>query len=141
VPTALPAIIGDVSFAVIVIERRRSPSKGLDAIDTEAFFAATGATIREALRSVDIIFRYSADEFVVVLPQASLSVAKAASDRITSALTRLESDHSVVPGSLRVGVSAAPADGSNMERLIGAARFATGLHGAGPPEDSSAAIH
>lgn len=137
-PPAMQAILGDLSLSVIVVERSQSDSG--DTVCTEAFFTKAGATIRQTLRGVDILFRYSADEFVVVLPQASPTIARAASERIAVALSRLQSEHGVSAGSLRVGVSASPLDGSSVERLIGAARLATGLHGVAPPGQSSA-IH
>src|SRR5262249_42672084 len=72
--------------------------------------------IRKGLRGADVLFRYSADEFVVLLTQTDALSAQGIVSRIVNSIR--ESHGAVgddrIP-SVTLGVATAPADGSNMD--------------------------
>jgi diguanylate cyclase (GGDEF)-like protein/putative nucleotidyltransferase with HDIG domain len=93
--------------------------------------------IKKALRSVDILFRYGDDEFVVLLTQTESEAALAVARRIAEHIS--QQTHNPTEGriSVTLGVASVPADGVTVEALVSAARrkerTATAQPGHQPP--------
>ncbi len=66
-------------------------------------------------RSIDTPARYGGDEFVVVLPEANLKVARSVAERIAD---RLSSESETPPISVSVGIAMCPDDGETAEALL-----------------------
>ncbi len=78
----------------------------------DALLRLVGETLRANVRPYDVIVRYGGDEFVCGMPNLSLPEAKARFERITSALTAADPEHSVTFGL----ANSEPAD--NLHELI-----------------------
>ena len=80
--------------------------------------------IRSTLRASDVGARYGGDEFAIILPDADLTAARHAADRIVRALHQRafqSEEHGVVPVGASIGVSAFPTDGRTARELIATA--------------------
>jgi diguanylate cyclase (GGDEF)-like protein/putative nucleotidyltransferase with HDIG domain len=99
--------------------------------------------IRRALRGADVLFRYGADEFVVLLTQteaeAAEQVAKRISDRIREQNSEMLGRRDAEIVDVTLGIATAPSDGTNLEQLVSAARRRE--KPAGKPESRPPSIH
>ncbi len=77
-----------------------------------------GVALRNSSRTIDTPARYGGDEFALILPESSEQEATQAAQRICDALVN---DGQSPPISVSVGVSVYPADGTSIEKLLGAA--------------------
>jgi diguanylate cyclase (GGDEF)-like protein len=77
-----------------------------------------GVALRGSSRTIDTPARYGGDEFALILPESSEQDAKQAAQRICDALVN---DGQSPPVTVSVGVSVYPADGTSIEKLLGAA--------------------
>jgi diguanylate cyclase (GGDEF)-like protein len=80
--------------------------------------------IRSTLRASDVGARYGGDEFAIILPDADLTAARHAADRIVRALHQRafqSEEHGIVPVGASIGVSAFPDDGRTARELIATA--------------------
>jgi diguanylate cyclase (GGDEF)-like protein len=107
-PAARPLSVALVDLdGFKVVNDRCSHAEGDKVLQTVA------RTLRDALRVDDVVARYGGDEFVVLLPRASLLAASAALERAADAVAGLHEDlaHGVT---LSVGaVSARPQESAN----------------------------
>lgn len=88
-----------------------------------------GVALRNSSRAIDTPARYGGDEFAVILPETGEQEAKQAAQRICDALAN---DGQMPFVSASVGVSVYPADGTTIEKLLGAAdRALYGMKGRG----------
>lgn len=97
--------------------------------------------IRENLRSGDLLLRYEADEFVVLLTATDLSTAQSVAARLVETLSASSfrlSDKTEIPIAVTSGYSIAPIDGASLDELVGVARERALAPDGGP---QSAAIH
>ena len=74
--------------------------------------------LRLHCREIDVAARYGGDEFVLVLPEASVQAALHVAQRISS---RLQNDGLEPALSVSTGVAAYPVDGATLEELLSAA--------------------
>jgi diguanylate cyclase (GGDEF)-like protein len=104
--------------ALKTLNRRHGRAAGDRALATVA------DAIRSVLRGADILFRYDSDEFVVLLTQTQTATAREVADRMTAAITAIESRSSGAEGpvSATLTVASAPADGTTLDELVLAAR-------------------
>lgn len=83
-----------------------------------------GVRLTDQLRESDVLARYAGDEFVVILPETSLDLARKIAGRLGSAITssafRVSSGDDIAI-SLSIGVAAYPDDASTGDDLIRAA--------------------
>jgi diguanylate cyclase (GGDEF)-like protein len=79
--------------------------------------------IRKVLRGADILFRYTSDEFVVLLTQTDVEAAEGVARRIADTVSGepLVLPQEEVHVSVTLGVACAPADGSTVDALVRAA--------------------
>jgi diguanylate cyclase (GGDEF)-like protein len=76
------------------------------------------------IRGSDVVFRVGGEEFTIVMPGASLQVARARAEEICAAVAQCEIEHNgkhVGPITISLGVSVFPDDGSDAESLLGGA--------------------
>jgi diguanylate cyclase (GGDEF)-like protein/PAS domain S-box-containing protein len=74
-----------------------------------------GDILRTSCRSIDTPARYGGDEFVVVLPDANLEVARNVVERITA---RLQAEDEIPTLSVSAGIATCPEDGETAETLL-----------------------
>jgi len=74
--------------------------------------------LRLHCREIDVAARYGGDEFVLVLPEASVQAALHVAQRISS---RLQNDGLEPALSVSTGVASYPVDGATLEELLSAA--------------------
>lgn len=117
---------GDTPVSLLVFDvdhfKRFDDTFGHDAGDT--VLRELGGLVRDQLRGGDIACRYGGEEFVVVLPGASLEVAESRAEALRAAVKRLELAHrnaSLGTVSLSIEVAAFPQHGATGEALIRAA--------------------
>jgi diguanylate cyclase (GGDEF)-like protein len=78
-------------------------------------------TMRGVTRSTDVVCRYAGDEFVLLLPNTTLAVARAKAEEIRAAVDNLPPAGPGVKVSASVGVAHYPDDGTDSRALISAA--------------------
>jgi diguanylate cyclase (GGDEF)-like protein len=103
---------------------------GLTAVGSEdgnELLVRVAAAIRKALRSSDFVFRYSARELVMLMPDSSPPVTRRIARRIFASV--LADAPKSYDGAIQVGLAFAPIDGSSVEELLQAARRRMGTHG------------
>jgi len=86
--------------------------------------ASVAGVIRKELRQMDILTRYAGDEFVAIMPMASINMAASIGERIRNAVE--EQRFSVRTGTvaqlgISIGVACFPDDGETTEELLTAA--------------------
>ncbi|MGI8928803.1 MAG: diguanylate cyclase [Candidatus Limnocylindrales bacterium] len=101
------------------------------------------AMLQLSCRETDHVFRYGGDEFVLVLPNTSVSGARRVAEKIQEAVMAANDDHaSAVPLTCSIGMATYPKDGDDGQSIIlaadracyagkraGRARIATALEG------------
>jgi putative nucleotidyltransferase with HDIG domain len=112
---------GALSIALIQFGIGR-PSRDTDA---EPHFVLLANTLRNSLRSSDVLFRYSQSELVILLaqtpaPRAS-HIARRVVDDIREIVQHLRTMN-VSPSSITVATATAPMDGADLDTLVAVAR-------------------
>jgi len=118
----LPA--GNSILSIVVVDALNASSVGrrpLRLADDRVFLVEATAAIRQALRGADVLFRFGAEQFIVLLTQTDSAAAVLVAGRIADKLRVLEKERGV-PGAATLGIATAPADGVTLEALIAAAR-------------------
>jgi diguanylate cyclase (GGDEF)-like protein len=90
----------------------------------DALLHEIGYYLKKHIRGEDIACRYGGDEFMIVLPDASLSSAKRRAEEICTGITQLciiYQDKNLEGNSVSVGVACFPLHGKNAEQLVKAA--------------------
>lgn len=84
---------------------------------------ALAAVLKEQIRSIDSVFRYGGEEFVVILPEEPLEQALQVAGRICQRVSEqpLQLESGDVNITVSIGVSAYPADGDSYNRLVSVA--------------------
>ncbi|WP_271272647.1 diguanylate cyclase [Aliamphritea hakodatensis] len=84
---------------------------------------ALAAVLKEQIRSIDSVFRYGGEEFVVILPEEPLEQALQVAGRIRQRVSEqpLQLESCDVNITVSIGVSAYPADGDSYNRLVSVA--------------------
>jgi diguanylate cyclase (GGDEF)-like protein/putative nucleotidyltransferase with HDIG domain len=90
----------------------------------DRLLASVASVMRKELRQMDILSRYAGDEFVAIMPMASLTMAEMVAERIRKAVAAHQ--FSVRTGktievTVSSGISCFPADGETTEELLTAA--------------------
>jgi diguanylate cyclase (GGDEF)-like protein len=80
------------AIAMIDVDRFKSVNDARSHAAGDAVLRAVASALRTALRAQDLVVRYGGDEFVVVLPATTLTVAQAALTRAARAVAALPVD-------------------------------------------------
>ncbi|WP_261843294.1 diguanylate cyclase [Aliamphritea ceti] len=127
--------LADRVSSEVIRSQRRGHSLALLIIDVDHFklvndqyghmagdlaLCALAAVLKEQIRSIDSAFRYGGEEFVVMLPEESLSQALQVAERIRQRVADkpLQLENGEVQITVSIGVSVYPADGDDYNRLI-----------------------
>ncbi|MCB1954275.1 MAG: EAL domain-containing protein [Rhodocyclaceae bacterium] len=87
----------------------------------DSFLQRIATAIRESVRPDDMVARYGGDEFIALLPSASIREGSRVSERILEAVARLQltaPDSSVIHASLSIGLAAFPTHGTERKDLF-----------------------
>jgi diguanylate cyclase (GGDEF)-like protein len=113
-----------VSLAFLDLDRFKLVNDAHGHLVGSELLALTGRRLRELSRKQDLCFRYGGDEFVVLMPETGPQASLAQSTALLNALMETEFQ---MKNDLRlrvnasVGVATAPADGTTVHTVIGAA--------------------
>jgi diguanylate cyclase (GGDEF)-like protein len=113
-----------VSLAFLDLDRFKLVNDEQGHLVGSELLAQTGRRLRELSRKQDLCFRYGGDEFVILMPQTGASDALAFANRLLSEL--MQTCFTMKNGreltmSASVGLATAPADGTTVHAIIGAA--------------------
>jgi diguanylate cyclase (GGDEF)-like protein/PAS domain S-box-containing protein len=120
------AVRSDLGLGVLMLDldhfKKFNDTFGHDAGDT--VLRETAAFLSKSVRAEDIVCRFGGEEFLVILPQASLKVTHVRAERIRSKLRELTVLHQGQPlgmVTVSVGVAELPQHGTSPKELIDAA--------------------
>ncbi len=81
--------------------------------------AEVAQRIIDTIRDTDLAFRYGGDEFIILLPQATMDRARASAVRLAEVISSLPfGDDPPLSLTISIGVSSLPDDGRNLESLL-----------------------
>lgn len=86
---------GTLTLAFIDIDGLKAVNDGEGHLAGDALLQATGKTLRESLRTYDVVLRYGGDEFVCAMPNMVESVARRRFHQIAAMLAERCPDHSI----------------------------------------------
>jgi diguanylate cyclase (GGDEF)-like protein/putative nucleotidyltransferase with HDIG domain len=113
-----------VSLLVIDVDRFKLVNDTYGHLQGDDVLRLVAKSLREQTRSHDLLGRYAGDEFVVLLPGASLQVASEVAERLREAVQRehcpLRTGEGEVGVTLSIGIATAPAHGESVEALFAA---------------------
>ncbi|MCB1888228.1 MAG: bifunctional diguanylate cyclase/phosphodiesterase [Rhodocyclaceae bacterium] len=113
----------DNAFVLLLVDvdNFKSINDGYGHAFGDSYLQRVAALIRDAVRPDDMVARYGGDEFIALLPGASVSDGARAAERILHAagqLQMLAPDNSVVHTGLSLGLSAFPTHGTERKDLF-----------------------
>jgi diguanylate cyclase (GGDEF)-like protein/putative nucleotidyltransferase with HDIG domain len=117
-------VLPEDKVSVVFITSRVIAARGNPALVPDGAIEIVAAAIRHALRGGDLLFRYAANELVVLLNQTDAETASLVADRIrhTTAAALSENVNTFGPIGLTIGTATAPTDGLSVGDLVEAAR-------------------
>jgi diguanylate cyclase (GGDEF)-like protein/putative nucleotidyltransferase with HDIG domain len=117
----LPAGNSILSIVVIDVPTLSSSTRRASRVSDERALFEAASAIRQALRGADVLFRFGADQFIVLLTQTDSAAATLVASRIAERLRTFQDEHGGTGASM-LGIATAPSDGVTLEALIAAAR-------------------
>jgi diguanylate cyclase (GGDEF)-like protein len=105
--------------------KRLNDSQGHEAGD--AILQELGKVLQSSFRTSDVACRFGGEEFVVVLPEATLEQAVERAERVRVKVSEMKvsrNGRTIGPVTASFGVSAAPEDGTTAQELLRAADLA-----------------
>lgn len=123
----------DEPLSVVSIALIRRDSSQSSVID-EATTAVIEESVRKALRTGDILFRYSANQLVALLAQTDADTAASIGQRVreTLRLDWLRTPHGTRRLDVAIGVATTPTDGLSVEQLVRSAQDKQDVSSDGP---------
>jgi diguanylate cyclase (GGDEF)-like protein len=113
-----------LSLAFLDLDRFKQVNDAHGHLIGSELLARAGQRLQELSRAQDMCFRYGGDEFVVVMPETGVEEAQVLATETHRALTTTRfrmNGHLELTVSASVGLATAPADGSTIHTIIGAA--------------------
>jgi diguanylate cyclase (GGDEF)-like protein len=113
-----------VSLAFLDLDRFKQVNDAHGHLVGSELLSRAGQRLSELIRPQDLCFRYGGDEFVVVMPETDVAEARVLANELHRALTATRfhmNGHLVLSVSASVGLATAPADGTTIHTIIGAA--------------------
>jgi len=93
----------------------------------DALLREVGAVLQRSIRGEDIACRYGGEEFILILPEASLPDAAQRAEQLRTAIAAIDvvhGQHAVGPLTVSLGVAIYPSHGSTGEAVVRAADMA-----------------
>jgi diguanylate cyclase (GGDEF)-like protein/PAS domain S-box-containing protein len=116
----------EASLGIIMLDldsfKRHNDSLGHEAGDT--LLQAMGTFLRTNIRREDIACRYGGDEFVLILPEASLKITRQRAEKLRQEVQRLQVDYRgqpLGPLTISAGVAVFPSHGDRVDAVLQAA--------------------
>jgi len=91
-----------------------------DVLYRERLLLDVADATRNALRATDLVFRYSDDELVILMPETSPATTARVAQRVAASLRDSVSGAADLP--VEIGIALAPRDGESIQRLLATAR-------------------
>lgn len=116
----------DASLGIIMLDldsfKNHNDSLGHEAGDT--LLQAMGSFLRANIRREDIACRYGGDEFVLILPEATLEITRQRAEKLRQEVHRLQVNYRgqpLGPLTISVGVAVFPTHGDRVDAVLQAA--------------------
>ncbi len=111
-----------LSLAVFDIDGFKKISEDMNQEEVDKILVNVGQSLKSGLRDYDLVGRYSAGRFLVVLPEASLESALEISERLHHCLANIRINGREI--TVSAGIASYPDHASDAEELINAAHHA-----------------
>jgi len=110
---------GSLSLLFVDVDYFKSINDAFTYAKGDQVLAEAAQRIIDTIRDTDLAFRYGGDEFVILLPQATMDRARASALRLVEAISSLPfGDDPPLSLTISTGVSSFPDDGRNIETLL-----------------------
>lgn len=115
-----------VSLLLVDLDHFRLVNESYGRLQGDDILWAVAKILQRGIRGGDLVGRRTGDEFVVLLPDATLAVAMEVAERLRASASQLRcarrhSADETISVSLSIGVASAPDDGATAESLLAAA--------------------
>lgn len=107
------------SFIVLKLDELSRMNEESGAAESSRLLCKLASGIGEVCRTADVASRFTEDEFVLILPETSLSGARRLVQRITD---RLRTEPNDLPFAMSAGIATFPQDGPTFDHVLQSAR-------------------
>jgi len=112
---------GAISLMVVDADRFKEINDRYGHLRGDAVLKDIAAALMGAVRSIDRVYRFGGEEFVVICRGLDPKQAFAAAERIRSDIGRIAGPDESRPVTVSIGIATAPDDGSSLLELVSAA--------------------
>jgi diguanylate cyclase len=109
------------SFIVLKLDELSRLAEEVGAAESSRLLCKLACSIGDVCRTADVASRFAEDEFVLILPETSVSGARRLVQRITD---RLRTEPNELPFAMSAGIASFPQDGPTFEHALRAAKRA-----------------
>ena len=92
----------NLSFLMIDIDQLKSYNDTFGHLEGDKLLKAVAKTIKQSVRTTDVVCRYAGDEFAVILPETDVGQARITAEKIRKKISELSANRSI---SASIGVA------------------------------------